>query len=103
MVEENGYFAALDKMNKNTVAARLKTITPTKVKKMTPSDIAAEPDQEYGEPAILRQYLELTESLAQLNTEIKIASSMLNHLVMETYPTLTTEEYQITRHRRQMA
>jgi type I restriction enzyme M protein len=89
---EDGYFSALDKINKNTVAARLKTITPTKVKKIAPSDIAAEPEVEYGEPAILRQYIELTESLAKVNLEIKTETAELDQLVIAKYPTLSIED-----------
>ena len=40
----------------------------------------------------MRQYLELTESLAQVNIEIKTASASLDLLVIEKYPTLTTDE-----------
>lgn len=90
---EDGYFAELDKVNKANVQKRLKELLDAKPKrKKQKLAIAAEPEQSYGEQAILKQYLELYEKQTELNKIIKEANADLDKKVIERYKTLTEIE-----------
>ncbi len=89
---EDGYLSAFDKVNKVTVAKRIKEITPSKNKSLFDSNIAAEPESVYGEIAVLQDYLDLTESISKVNAGIKEHAAALDKMVIEKYPTLTIDE-----------
>jgi type I restriction enzyme M protein len=90
---EEGYFADLDKVNKANVQKRLKELLANKPKSKKPTYlIAAEPEAAYGEQAILEQYLELTETQAEINKKIKEAIIDLDIKVIERYKSLTETE-----------
>lgn len=90
---EDGFFTELDKVNKANVQKRLKELLTAKPKgKKQTLAMAAEPESSYGEQAILEQYLELTEKLAELNKKIKEANADLDKKVIERYKTLTEDE-----------
>jgi type I restriction enzyme M protein len=83
---EEGYFADYDKVNKANVQKRLKellTIKPTSKKQNLAT--AAEPEIAYGEQAVLKQYLELTEKQTDLNKKIKEAEAELDKKALEKY------------------
>lgn len=75
---DEGYFAEFDKVNKGTVAKR--------VKELGKSKDAAE------ELGILNQYLELSEQLVKINGDIKKASEVLDKKAWEQYANLTTDD-----------
>jgi type I restriction enzyme M protein len=67
---EDGYFADYDKINKATVAARLKEIKQTS--KLSKIELmAAEASSGYGEIGVLENYLELSENQTTLNKKIR--------------------------------
>lgn len=90
---EDGYFADYEKVNKISVAARLKELAPAKTKPIkSATNIAAEPTISYGERAILEQYIQLTEKLATANRKIKEAKAELDKKLLEKYTALTDAE-----------
>lgn len=88
---EDGYFADLEKVNKNSVQARLKEITPVKNKKVDLS-MAAETQVAYGEKAILEQYLKLSEEQTETNKKIKDSKVDLDKKLLGKYKTLSETE-----------
>jgi len=90
---DEGYFADFDKINKNTVQARLREITIAKNK--TAKDdlkLVAEQGTSYGEKAVLEKYLKLTDQISNANKKIKEAQAELNVKQLEKYKTLTETE-----------
>lgn len=100
---EEGYFADFDKVNKATVAKRLKELQaekkkPTKVE----HSMAAEPETEYGscsplsdgpdEVAVLEQYLLLADDLADANKKLKEAKAALDKKLIEKYAAIDETE-----------
>ena len=88
---EDGYFAEFDKVNKSTVAARLKEV------KNESFDLAAEPVEGYGdeeltETVVLQKYLDLKKDEAATNKKIKEAEKDLDKKLYAKYPTLTETE-----------
>ena len=75
---EEGFFADFDKVNKGSVSKRLKEIGKSRDNK--------------DEVSVLKQYLELCEQQAELNTEIKKAAEALDRKVLEQYKKLGTED-----------
>ncbi len=75
---EEGYFAEFDKVNKGSVAKRLKELAKNK--------------DAMEELEVLNNYLDLTEQQAQLNAAIKKASEALNEKAWGQYAQLTTDD-----------
>lgn len=75
---EDGYLGALDKIAKAEVNARLKEIKGDKEAK--------------DESAVLKRWLELSESEAGLKREVKALDATLDTLAYEKYPRLTEAE-----------
>lgn len=90
---EEGYFFDFDKVNKASVQKRLKEllVRESKTKKET-SLLAADDEVAYGEQAVLKQYLELTDKLSELNKKIKEAEVELDKKTLARYKTLTETE-----------
>ncbi len=94
LVEEHsgdeGYFSSFDKINKVEVAKRLKVISvpPKKVNYA----MVAEAEMEYGEAAILKQYLELVDEQAKVNTNLKAQTETLDKLTLTHYKKLDEED-----------
>lgn len=90
---EDGYFADFDKVNKATVAARLKELKASN-KKSSQSSLAmvAEEEATYGEQAVLEQYLELNTTQAELNKKFKEEKTALDKKVIAMYSELTADE-----------
>jgi type I restriction enzyme M protein len=98
---EDGYFADFEKVNKVSVAARLKEIAPSKKATLSISygslDMAADSDLAYGEKAVLENYLQLIEDLGETNKKLKEAKADLDARLLAKYPVLTeTEIKQLT-------
>lgn len=95
---EEGLFAEMDKVNKASVQKRLKELTAAsskKAAKITPAyNMAAEPATAYGEAAVLQQYLDLTDQLADLNQKIKTAATRLDELALKQYALLSALDIQ---------
>ena len=88
---EDGYFADFDKINKATVAARLKELKLTS--KLSKKELmAAEPSSGYGEIGVLENYLELSENQTTLNKEIREKQAELDKKLLGQYAKLTEEE-----------
>jgi type I restriction enzyme M protein len=77
---DEGYFADFDKVNKSTVAKRLKEIEKDKDAK--------------DEVLVMKQYLGLIEQQAKLSTDIKIASETLDKMALAQYAKLTETDVQ---------
>jgi type I restriction enzyme M protein len=101
--DEEGFFAAMDKVNKAAVQKRLKELKETKPKKLKPPvevlSMAAEDAAPYGnskeelnEKQVLELYLSLSEKQTQLNTQIKAATEELDKKTLAKYPVLTEDE-----------
>jgi type I restriction enzyme M protein len=75
---EEGFFADFDKVNKGTVAKRLKEIGKSKDAK--------------DEIDVLNRYLELSEQQTKLNTDIKKAAETLDKKALEQYKKLSEDE-----------
>jgi type I restriction enzyme M protein len=75
---EEGFFADFDKVNKGTVAKRLKEIGKSKDAK--------------EEIEVLNRYLELSEQQTKLNTDIKKAAETLDKKALEQYKKLSEDE-----------
>jgi type I restriction enzyme M protein len=75
---EDGYFSALDKLNKATVSKRIKEIQ------------ASAEDKE--ERKVFESYLKLAEKLSEANKKIKAAEKSLETKVLAQYKTLTQEQ-----------
>ena len=75
---EEGYFADFEKVNKGTVAKRLKEISKNKDAK--------------EETEVLNRYLELSEQQAQLNGDIKKAAEALDKKALAQYQKLSTDD-----------
>ncbi|MFA6569782.1 MAG: N-6 DNA methylase, partial [Bacteroidota bacterium] len=90
---EDGYFADFDKINRASVQTRLKDITAVKNKKeKNDYSLVAEPQAEYGEKAILVQYLKLLDSQAEANRKIKEFRAELDTKLLEKYKALSETE-----------
>jgi type I restriction enzyme M protein len=90
---EEGCFAAFDKVNKNTVAKRLKEILASKPKpKKQNLPMAAEDEVAYGEQGVMETYLKLTDQQAELTKKLKAAMLVLEEKVAEKYENLTEAE-----------
>lgn len=74
---DEGYFAEFDKVNKGTVAKRVKELGKSKDAK--------------EELEVLNKYLELSELQAKLNGDIKKANEALDKKAWEQYAKLTTD------------
>jgi len=75
---DEGYFAEFDKVNKGTVAKRVKELGKSKDAK--------------DELEVLSKYLELSEQQAKLNGDIKKASEALDKKAWEQYAKLSTDD-----------
>jgi type I restriction enzyme M protein len=73
---EEGIFSDFDKVNKNTVAKRLKELGKD----------AAE------EKAVLQNYLELVEQQAKISAEVKQAAALLDKISLQQYQILDADE-----------
>lgn len=102
---EEGFFSAMEKINKATVQKRLKEIKEASPKKRQPvrmragvAAMAAEDMPSYANEAgsmteeqVLELYLSLTETQAHLSTEIKAAKEELDRKTLLKYPALTED------------
>lgn len=87
---DEGYFSDFDKVNKNTVSQRLKIIEKEKkTVKKTDLPMAAEEESDYGEIAVLKEYLELSDKLAVVSKAIKDKKTDLDKKVLAKYGALT--------------
>lgn len=90
---EDGYFADFDKVNRASVAARLKDLKSEKKKVLL---MAAEPEAKYGESLsevdVLNKYIELTDRLTELNKQIKTSQTELDEKLYAKYPKLGVDE-----------
>jgi type I restriction enzyme M protein len=77
---DEGYFADFDKVNKGTVAKRLKEIEKDKDAK--------------DEALVMKQYMSLIEQQAKLTTDIKIASEGLDKKALAQYSKLIETDVQ---------
>lgn len=77
---DEGYFADFDKVNKGTVAKRLKEIEKDKEAK--------------DEVLVMKQYMSLIEQQAKLTTDIKTVSETLDKKALEQYAKLTETDVQ---------
>ena len=75
---EEGFFTQLEKVNKGTVAIRLKEIIKDKNAK--------------EEIAVMKQYMELIEQQAKLNSEIKTKFDALDKIALQQYAKLSEED-----------
>lgn len=75
---EDGLFGDFERINKATVSARLKEITSNK--------------EASEEKKILEEYLQVSESIPELNKKIKDANIALDKKLLEKYPKLNEEE-----------
>ncbi len=89
---EEGYFSDFDKVNKGTVAKRLKELGAIKPLKRKDSLMAAEPEALYGEAGVLQQYLDLVEKQAKLSAEIKKAEESLDKKALDQYKKISGDE-----------
>jgi type I restriction enzyme M protein len=90
---EEGYFSDYDKVNRATVAARLKELSATKkTTKKQAISIAAEPEAVYGEAAVLEQYIQISDDLKEINQKIKEAKADLDKKLLAKYRALTEPE-----------
>lgn len=90
---DEGYFAEFDKVNKGTVAKRLKELKATQPeRKRETYAMASEDRASYRELAVMEQYLALIEQQAKLNGDIKKASEALDKKAWEQYAKLSTED-----------
>ena len=96
---EEGYFGAMDKINRATVSKRLNELSSRKEKKnknLLFYSIAAEPAPEYysnnTEQEVLQKYIDLLDEVAELKTKIDKAGTLLDNKALERYKTLTEEE-----------
>jgi type I restriction enzyme M protein len=89
---EEGYFADYEKINKANIVKRLAILTQPKGKKSRSKEqdysMVAEPHAEYGEVAILKEYLYLTEMQNQAANTIKEQLAELDEKVLGTYKKL---------------
>jgi type I restriction enzyme M protein len=91
---EEGYFADFEKINKATIATRIKEI---KLEQKQDIKMAAEPEVKYGEAEItemnvLNKHLELTDKLSDLTKKNKEAEIEQDNKLYAKYPTLSCEE-----------
>jgi type I restriction enzyme M protein len=90
---EEGYFADFDKVNKASVAARIKEL---KSEKRNELSFAAEPIVPYGELKsemdVLNKYIRLSDRLAELNKLIKAGQTELDEKLYAHYPKLSVDE-----------
>lgn len=89
---EEGYFSDFDKVNKGTVAKRLKELGAVKPFKRKDSLMAAEPEALYGEAGVFQQYLDLVEQQAKLSAEIKKAEETLDKKALDQYKKISEDE-----------
>ncbi len=93
---EDGYFADFEKVNKAIVQQRLKILQEKKPKKLKPKEellnMAAEDRANYGEAAILQDYLDKAEALTKLNAQIKNDTDALDIQCLNHYATLTEQD-----------
>ncbi len=90
---EEGYFADFDKVNKASVAKRLKELQAEKKKtKTTVLSMAEEPEAAYDETAILEQYIKLADEQTETNKKLKDAKAELDKLLLEKYTSVTEDE-----------
>lgn len=91
---EEGYFSDFEKVNKASVAARLKELNAQK-KKERPTDgldysMAADMEVSYGgERGVLENYLGVCDDLATTAKALKEAQASLDAGLLEKYPALT--------------
>ncbi len=94
---EEGYFSDFEKVNKASVAARLKELNAQK-KKERPTDgldysMAADMEVSYGgERGVLENYLGVCDDLATTAKALKEAQASLDARLLEKYPALTEAE-----------
>ena len=88
---EEGFFADFDKVNKGTVAKRLKELKAAQPKRHL-LGMVAEEDASYGEEAVMEQYIELAERQVELNATLKKAAAALDKKALEQYKKLTEDE-----------
>ncbi|HPT73025.1 MAG TPA: type I restriction-modification system subunit M [Candidatus Cloacimonadota bacterium] len=90
---EEGYFADFDKINKVSVAARIRELKSEKKKELP---MAAEPSAGYGgglsELDVMNRYLLLSDRLGELNKQIKASQTELEAKLYAQYPKLSVEE-----------
>lgn len=90
---EEGYFADFDKINKASVATRIRELKSEKKKELP---MAAEPSVGYGESMteldVLNRYLLLTDKLAELNKQMKASQAELDAKLYAHYPKLSVDE-----------
>jgi type I restriction enzyme M protein len=94
---EEGYFSDFDKVNKASVAARLKELNAQKKKERQTDgldySIAAVMEVSYGgERGVLENYLGVCDDLATTAKALKEAQSSLDAGLLEKYPALTEAE-----------
>ena len=82
---EDGYFAELDKINKATINAELKSVKAQHAASLRNADLIEK-------KKVLEAYLSLIDKQAALNKKIKEALADLDKKVIERYKTLSLEE-----------
>ncbi|MDD4149580.1 MAG: type I restriction-modification system subunit M, partial [Bacteroidales bacterium] len=85
---EDGYFAELDKVNKNNVNSELKIVNS----ELKSTKDAVEIVELKDKKRVLEQYLDLITKQTDINKIIKDAEEILDNLLYAKYPTLTEIE-----------
>lgn len=90
---DEGYFADSEKINRASVAARIRELM---FDKTTQLNMAAEPNVVYGESMseleVMSKYIQLSDRLTDLNRQLKTLYAELDHKAYNRYPKLSTEE-----------
>ena len=82
---EEGFFGSLDKVNKATVNAELKTVTADLKADKTNAELLEK-------KKVLEQYLKLSEEQAEANRKVKETKAGLDKKLQDKYPSLTEAE-----------
>jgi type I restriction enzyme M protein len=82
---ENGFFADLDKINKSTVNAELKTVKEELETDKTNTELLEK-------KKVYKQYLKLCDELNEANKNLKETKAKLDNMLLAKYPMLTEDE-----------
>jgi len=89
---EEGYFADFDKVNKASVAARLKELKSEKKVVPMAKNSSVDSGETLSEMDVLNRYITLSDRLAELNKQIKTLQVELDDKLYAKYPKLSVEE-----------
>jgi type I restriction enzyme M protein len=82
---EEGFFSSLDKVNKASVNAELKSVTAELKADKTNADLLEK-------KKVLEQYLKLSDEQAEANKKVKETKAVLDKKLQDKYPSLTEAE-----------